>query len=475
MYRKRGDRRSFVDTRLAPREIFSHRVLAVAKPYPDSQLLLQRRGMTRATLRGGRFLQLNLYTTDFHDLPEALFTDPEINWHHQQFGQKGLVAAAGLWVRDRAATITTLQSDLCQQLFRSPQLRAPCRTRIETHFRYWYVILFNAILDFCLEREIGVVYCPTGRQVLATTEKAIAPDLFLRIYDHVERSYSCGRVMRDGCEYWEIPVAANAHRVTRLIDDSAPTIGRAPRPQICIFHDIEENIDTAVSAEECARDLDRMLEIERRAGVATTYDIVGALFGQKRDIIRAANPRHSLAFHSFNHDIRNGSQLPQCRHVDLQVRGYRPPQSRITAELADENLTFFNFEWLASSADSLGHADCRLENGVVKIPIHLDDYPLFTGAIDYQRWQADVLGRAAAGPLFGIGLHDCYARHWLPHYPSLLDRLGRIGTLVTADDICDAELLRHGDAAPALPQHRGGARSVLARAAHWLGVQVGAA
>ena len=40
--------------------------------------------------------------------------------------------------------------------------------------------------------------------------------------------------------------------------------------------------------------------------------------------------------------------------IDYRIKGYRPAQSRITAELTDANLAFHNFEWLASSRYSLG-------------------------------------------------------------------------------------------------------------------------
>jgi hypothetical protein len=110
-----------------------------------------------------------------------------------------------------------------------------------------------------------------------------------------------------------------------------------------------------------------------------------ALLRRKRDEIRESNPRHSIAFHSFNHRIEDLTQLQQCREVDLRVRGYRAPRSQITAELEDYNLTYLNFEWLASSASSFGFQSCKLENGLIKIPIDLDAYPLFTGAVSYEK------------------------------------------------------------------------------------------
>lgn len=199
------------------------------------------------------------------------------------------------------------------------------------------------------------------------------------------------------------------------------------RPKICVFHDIEENVDTEVSAAECADNLDRMLRIEKELRVDATYNMLGILLARKRQIIEASNPRHSIAFHSFNHSLNDMTQLRQCRDVDLRVRGYRPPRSRITAELSDYNLTFWNFEWLASSVFSLGSEACRIENGLVKIPIAIDDYPLFTRAVDYQDWERDLLERARAKKFFGFGLHDCYAGLWLERYPQLLHKLAQIG------------------------------------------------
>jgi hypothetical protein len=437
MRRRLGLFDSLAGKRLAPREAFRHRVAAIPKPYPDSQLILEQRGMSRRLLETGQFLQLNIYTADFYDLPDDLFTHQEINWHNQQLGQKGLIAAAGLWIKDSTMIISTLQSDLCQQLYRHPVLRRSCKTRVETHFKYWYAILINAILDLCLEGGISVVYCPTGLQVIRETQKEIIADLFMRIYDHADATYLCSRVIRGTAEYWKISVEANSDRIARLVTDTKIAAGDEEGTRICVFHDIEENVDTNISAAECAYNLTKMLEIENELGVNATYNILGLLFRSKREEIQASNPRHSLAFHSFNHNLDDLGQLQQCRKVDLRVRGYRTPKSRITSELSDYALAYFNFEWLASSDSSLGHPDCKLKNGIVKIPIHQDDYPLAIKSVDYPRWEADLLDHAHTHTFFAFGLHDCYAREWLRHYPRLLGELSKIGRFVTADQLCN--------------------------------------
>jgi hypothetical protein len=439
MYQKSGNFIAFADKGLARRRVFDHRAIVIPKQYPDSQLFLETRGVQRELLQRGKFCQLNLYTTDFHDLPDKLFIDPEVNWHRQQLGRKGLIAAAGLWIFDSTATISFLQSDLCQQLYRHSELRC-YKTKVETHFKYWYAILFNAVLDLCLDSNISIVRSPTGNQVVCNTQKTIKPELFLRIYDYPEKHFRCRKVFVGPAQYWEIPVQENISRIARLIADSTIR-SRVAKPQICIFHDIEENIDTPISSSICADNVVHMLDIERRRDLNATYNVLGTLFQHKRDEIKTSNSNHSIGFHSFNHNLDDLTQLSKCRAVDLRVRGYRPPQSVITSELTDYNLTRLNFEWLASDASSLSHDDCRLQNGIVKIPIHLDDYPLSVNEIGYEQWENKILSIARSKPMFGLGLHDCYAEKWLKHYPSLLDKLAQIGDFSSADEVCDRIML----------------------------------
>jgi hypothetical protein len=441
MYGKLGDCAAFASLGIAPRHIFSHYALLIPKAYPDSQLLLEQRGVPDRLLKSGTFYQLNLYASDSHGLPDDLFMHPEINWHHQQFGLKGLIASAGLWVRDSTVTITTLQSDLCQQLCRHA-LGQACKTRVETRFKYWYRFLFNAVLDACLDVGISTVYSPTGREIMTHTKKQIRPDLFLRIYDFPQTKYRCRRVTHCGAEYWVIPVKANADRTVRLVGQTLDVLKDDGRKNICIFHDIEENVDAPVSVMECRTNLQRMLAIEKQLGVTATYCILGRLLDRNREIILGDNPHHAIGFHSVDHDVTRLDQLSRCREIDLRVRGYRPPKSQITAELTDANLAYENFEWFASSSHSFGHNECILQNGIVKIPIHQDDYPLFMGRKEYPAWECELFERAKGRLLIGFGLHDCYASKWLDRYPELLEKLASLGKFVTADEVCDRMYLR---------------------------------
>jgi peptidoglycan/xylan/chitin deacetylase (PgdA/CDA1 family) len=438
---KTADPDSFAGFGLARRRVFGHRALVLAKPYPDACLLLERRGMPPSFLQRGEFRQLNLYTTEFHELPEELFTDQEVNWHGQQLGLRGLIAAAGLFIDGDAVFVSTLQSDLCQQLYRHAALRRHFKTRVETRFKYWYVLLLNAILDFCLDHGLRTLYCPTGAEVVTRTRRNIDPALFFRIYDCPPRRYLCTKLEVQGCTYWQIRLTDNIDRIVPLRPTGPSTARDDRRLAVCVFHDIEENVDAPAPAGECADNLARMLRIEREHGIEATYNVLGRLLHRKKGEILAANGGHALGFHSFNHDVADERQLPQCREVDLRIRGYRPPQSRLTEEISEYNLAKLNFEWLASSASSLGRWQCDLQNGVVKIPIHLDDFPLFTGAMRYEEWEAHIFELAERYGFLSVSTHDCYGSHWLERYGLLLEKLARFGAFMTADALCERILI----------------------------------
>jgi len=132
-------------------------------------------------------------------------------------------------------------------------------------------------------------------------------------------------------------------------------------------------------------------------------------------------------------------ELVRCRQIDYRLRGYRPPQSRITMGLHDRHLAYWNFEWLASSAHSLGASEPRLENGIVKIPVHIDDHALYRGQ-PYGEWERSVLDLAERRDFAAISLHDCYASFWIDRYPALLAKLAGLGVSRTFDEVADGVL-----------------------------------
>jgi hypothetical protein len=177
-----------------------------------------------------------------------------------------------------------------------------------------------------------------------------------------------------------------------------------------------------------------MCETEAALGVRATYCVVGSIMGEVRAGIEANG--HCVAFHSFDHHLKRRNQLPRCRQVDYRIKGYRPPRSMITRELTDRKLLFHNFEWLASSAPSLGTPRPVLRNGLVRLPIALDDFALHSGSgVSFDDWAAGALQLVADSDFTAIGLHDCYAQHWLPHYQTLLERMSGLAELRTLNEV----------------------------------------
>lgn len=422
----------FVAKGFRRREFFPHQIIAVRKAYPDSVLQLRMQGLPVEDIETGSFWQLNLYSSLIDDLPEEVFRSKVVNWHQQQLGRRGLIAAAGLFVLGNRAQVSLMQSDLCQQIFREPGLMRLCAARLNNRFRYWYAMLFNAVLDFAIDQRLLFVESPTSAQIIGTTRKSINGDLFRRIYDSPAERYDVRKLRNDKVEYWSISVCDNAQRVVRLEEGSFCI--DLPERIICICHDIEENVDTPVSASDCQASLGATLEVEKKLQVRSTYNILGTLFRLKYPLIAAAD-YHSIAFHTYDHCLDSMDQLPRTREVDLQVKGYRTAKSAITRELSDYALNFHNFEWLMSSAGSFGFDTPRLENGIGKIPVHLDDYSLYTGDETYAQWRNRVFDLVQERRFVSIGFHDCYSKFWSDGYAGLLDELKRLGEMWTCDQV----------------------------------------
>ncbi len=265
-------------------------------------------------------------------------------------------------------------------------------------------------------------------------KREVKPDLFERIYDRAVTNHFQARSLP---RWWSVHPRRNRRRVL------SPEIRRERRllPRtICICHDIERGLghrdtdpDFALQAErDSPGALTAMLAIERSARLSTTYCVVGSFMSEVRGAVEADG--HCLAFHSFDHDLGR-EQLGRCREVDYRVKGYRAPRSQFTEELTDERLCWHNFEWFASSQSALGFNRPRLHHRLVKIPIYLDDSELHRGKFSFDQWAARVLDLASRHDFLAIGLHDCYAAHWLPGYPHLLEELGRRAEFRTMDEV----------------------------------------
>jgi len=400
-------------------------------------------------------------------LPRELFFDRDLIWHEQHFGMAGHLASGTLAILRENVYLLTCFSDLVQRIGR----RREHRTWIGRHFGAWDYLVRNAAAAYALTRGHSRVYFPTADLMSRNSDqtRTTGPALFRKIYDeHLARHF---RAERRG-DWWQVDVHRQRERVVVPRRRIAP-IER--RRTIALFHDVEAGYGHRREDEALARTADEefvgritaMHRIETAMGVSATYNVVGELYDRYRKLFEELHA--DLAFHSFDHviprpsrspveelagdllkrfgyarsptDGRPGDQLLRCRQVDYRLKGYRPPQSVITPEITSENLAYRNFEWLASSAGSLGCAEPRLREGHVDIPVAMDDYDLYTRRKSYEQWEAEALRLVEDREFTAIGLHDCYAHLWLPGYADLLRKLKERGRVIGLTRVSDEVFL----------------------------------
>ena len=420
----------FVARGYARRHFFPHRTFRVPKGGPDGLQLAQR------TLGCGdprRLREILLYAIGpaLDEFPPELFFDGELVWHQQQFGLPGHIGSASLVLDEDRLYATTFVSDIVQRISR----RREFKTRIEKWFRGWHYMLWNSALAWATDLRVRHLYSATSELALQHTDpkRSPQPALYRRVYDQPPRMFSA---IREDC-WWKVDIAGVVDRVVSADKGHlAPATGRT----ICLFHDIEYgyghtavNPDFALSAHQAgARRVEQMLAMEKEMSVRATYHVVGLLLPELRE--RIEKDGHCLGFHSHDHGP-GLDQLLRCRRVDYRLKGYRVPQSQMTQELTDANLSFHNFEWLASSAHGFGFLEPRMENSVVKIPVLFDDFPLYKHGMSFAEWESRALQRIAENEFAAFGLHDCYGGFWLPHYRGFLEKLRSLGTLKTFNQV----------------------------------------
>lgn len=379
---------------------------------------------------------LNASQSVVEQFPAGLFFQDELFWHRQQFGCGGHVASVNIAVQGDSAYTMAHFSDVVQRSARKPE----CRTLINKLFRGWHHMLLNAIGHFCLRKDIARFYVPTSVLAMDHTDKdrQVNPKLFKRLYDDdIHRMFA---VTRMG-DWWCVDVIKeNAHK---FIAPEARSEILAEDKIVCICHDIEQGLGHrdvdpgfAEDVEKAAPSyLENMLSIESDAGVSATYNVVGTLFQQVRGSIERGG--HCLGFHSYDHRIERTQrrQLQMCEELDYGVKGYRPPQSLVTEDLNEFNLTYYNFDWLASGAKSLNTGTPVLTDGLSKIPIHFDDFPMYKDSTSYRQWEQAALAEISQRQFVAFSLHDCYAKFWLPDYASFLSKIKELGALMTLNEV----------------------------------------
>ncbi len=391
----------FVRSGLKPRYFFAHKLYHLPKCAPDAY----GQGLRMCgRLQLEQHWQLLLYAdpAQIADLPGWLLFDDELLWHRQHFGKPGQIAWAAVLLDANELVCVAQQSDLVQRIGRVPEYKS----RVENRFRGWPRMLMNGILAFAAQRGVRTVRTPTSELAMRHTDprRNLGETLFERVYDHPVARYGA----REDAGFWVIDVPGNREL---LVMPEHVTESMEESRTVCICHDLERGlghvgVDESLRAHadaSASSALERMLELEDRAGVRVTYNVVGSILPEVQDEL--ASRGHCIAFHSFDHsastDTGPEDQLTRCRQVDYRIKGYRPPRSLITRELSDMNLALHNFEWLASSPKSLEVEEPALRRRLVRLPIAWDDHPLYRGILTYEQWERLLLRLVARAVVHG--------------------------------------------------------------------------
>lgn len=443
--------------------VFPHRTYSLPKAAPDS-LRLSKWMLGRDPGVEHFTLLLHAAPDQLRGLPSDLFLNNDLFIHRQDFGRPGHIAYAQLAVTGRNLYVLNMVSDLVQRRSRAGKHQ----NRIRQRFRGWRYMLVNAILNFAIEFGCENVQFPKAQFVMRFTRKrsAASDAFFERLYDEAPSEHYDVASMGD---WWQMNVPANCRSVVKLIKKQEAL----PRDKtICVTHDIERGLGHREFDEAIARRMDRtaptylarMLDAEHRATCRATYCVVGSILEEVRKPIEEGG--HCMAFHSYDHVSQKkpvwqklplrklriyllsrlrgyptAIQLKLCRQVDYALRGYRPPNSVLTREHAINNLKYFNFDWLASSEDSLGVKTPTFRDGIVFVPILFDDFPLFRGDCSFSQWRTRAISLIEKRTFTAFGLHDCYAEHWLPCYLELLEQVKTMGETKTLEDVANEVFL----------------------------------
>jgi SAM-dependent methyltransferase len=214
---------------------------------------------------------------------------------------------------------------------------------------------------------------------------------------------------------------------------------------VTFYHDIEQDIDSEADRQACREAVSAFLALENRYGMPVTYNVVGRLLAEEPDLAKQiADAGQEIAFHSYHHyqDWNPGhyaDEVAACRRFSDAIKGYRSPRSQWN-EATVGALSAHGFLWSAEGDKSLEPYFVR--DGVVRLPIATDDWPLHTGQLDVALWAERFETLLRERPYVAIGTHDMVAsfkpNEMLTAWQALFDIARRLGAIpLNFSEACD--------------------------------------
>jgi peptidoglycan-N-acetylglucosamine deacetylase len=129
---------------------------------------------------------------------------------------------------------------------------------------------------------------------------------------------------------------------------------------VTTFYDFEGSYGMAGATNKCLTAVERIVDIERRHRIRSTYNIVALFARQIPDVVKGIlGDGHEIASHSYDHtvlaDLSSADQLKNIRSANtifnelgIQVAGHRSPLSRWDRRLM-RNLRSEGYTWTAEN------------------------------------------------------------------------------------------------------------------------------
>ena len=176
---------------------------------------------------------------------------------------------------------------------------------------------------------------------------------------------------------------------------------------ITFYHDTEQDFGIKVAPGECRQIVTEFLHIEKQYGISVTYNVVGRIYREQPELIsKITQDGHEVAFHSYNHTYEPENypkEIALCRQLSPIIKGYRSPRSQwneSTLRALWEN----KFLW--SAENDSAREPYFIHEGLVRLPIATDDWPVHVSQISEEQWVrsfADLLDKRR---YFAFGNHD---------------------------------------------------------------------
>ena len=216
------------------------------------------------------------------------------------------------------------------------------------------------------------------------------------------------------------------------------TTGRSKT--VCICHDIERGLGHVDADPAFARRAEQNARraIWRRCGRSKPRPACeGDLLRRRLAAVGGPGwPSRATGTHWRSTPSTTGSdrdQLQRCREVDYRIKGYRPPRSadHRGAHRQRTCSSTTSSGWRARRGPSASRSP-QMRAGLVRLPIALDDFPMYTGPVRYEEWEqpgARSRSQRATSPRSAF---TTATRHWLPRYRRFLEQLQEIGRAADA-------------------------------------------